>query len=863
MPSPTSHAVFRSGLSLLAAFALGLAGCGDDPPPDPPPSGLVCPVEFSFRPTMTATSVLVMGEWNAFDRVAHPLNGPDERGYFTGTFSIPPGEWGYAFLVGGVELLDPANPNKVQRDGEQYSLITVADCHKPNVKEVADSRHVSRSGAGRGALEVNLLRVAGAEETSLPNLEGTLERGDENGCALDSRPLEASEFSGDAEEVALNLTDLADGNYTVSVRAVGTAGSSQPLVIRFSIVTPASERPTVRVKAGTLSNARPAAGQGAFSVQVETTKAFGISSAVTVKARLRSPDDALTTCSFGRELTPNELATGDNWASATIHLSGLADGKYRVTLEASQGTGMPATLVLPFWIEAEKFDWRRSPIYMLMIDRFRDGDPSSNAKPTAGVPTSADFQGGDLQGVEAAIREGYFDSLGVKAIWLTPWQTQPDTWHPEMGGTKKIMGYHGYWPVKAREVDARFGGNAALASMVREAHKHGIRIIMDSVANHVSVEHEYFADPAKKDKWFRTGCNCGSGNGCGWDDTPGRYYCLFNAEMPDINWNVPEAKEQFISDFAWWGDTCDIDGLRGDAAKHMEPDGIKALATHMRNRYEQAGTKMLMYGESYTGNVDFLKEGMGPDKLDSQLDFPRWFAVPEPVFGRDANGLKTARDTVNWSNGEFGDWMVTFIGSHDDARFITKADEANRDKKGNKWEWLPEMPTAQRPYDRTYMAFLHLLTTPGIPLVYYGDEYGEWGGSDPDNRHFFKPESTLNTQQSGLLTRLRKVLEARAKLRGLGTGSLHDMWCNPDQWGASEGSLMAYARIDSDPKHSAIIVLNLKYESWTGVGVTVPSAVGWQNGTVIDAISGKEYSLANGSTTVDVEGRGGVILHLK
>jgi glycosidase len=176
------------------------------------------------------------------------------------------------------------------------------------------------------------------------------------------------------------------------------------------------------------------------------------------------------------------------------------------------------------------------------------------------------------------------------------------------------------------------------------------------------------------------------------------------------------------------------------------------------------------------------------------------------------------------------------------------------------------MPTDQRSYDRLWLAFVNLTTIPGLPLIYYGDEYGEYGGSDPDNRHFFRPEASLNDQEKSELARMRKLLTTRNTIKSLSRGSLEEMWCNSDAWGdpgAGGGDLMAYARPDADPKQSVVVVINLKYESWPGVTVNVPQDVGWSNGTVVDAITGHEWSLTNGSAQVDVDGRSGVVLKLK
>ena len=197
------------------------------------------------------------------------------------------------------------------------------------------------------------------------------------------------------------------------------------------------------------------------------------------------------------------------------------------------------------------------------------------------------------------------------------------------------------------------------------------------------------------------------------------------------------------------------------------------------------------------------------------------------------------------------------------ARFITKADPANRDRQGSQWDNLPGAPVGQHPYDRQYLAFAHLMTTPGAPLLYYGDEYGEFGGADPDNRHLMNREPNLWPEQRALLARMKRLLAARAELRGLRRGPLLDLWCNNEQWGQGSGNLMAYARPDADPRESAVVVLNLTTNTWTGVVVRFPPQLGWTQGTVRDALGQTTYPFSNSTVTVDVPARGAVVLHLQ
>jgi glycosidase len=220
----------------------------------------------------------------------------------------------------------------------------------------------------------------------------------------------------------------------------------------------------------------------------------------------------------------------------------------------------------------------------------------------------------------------------------------------------------------------------------------------------------------------------------------------------------------------------------------------------------------------------------------------------------------------------FGDKpMVRFNDSQDKPRFVTSADYDNNSLQNNQWDTqgLPKQPTDQRAYDRLFSAVLDLVTIPGVPLIYYGTEYGEYGASDPDNRHMLRTGNALDAQETSQLARTTKLLKVRSSLRGLGRGTLLDMWCNTNAWGSTGGDLMAFARVDIDPKQSAVVVLNLEYDPWDAtskwgrVVVNFPQQVGWTSGTVVDALSDNEWSFSGSSATVDVPARGGVILRLK
>lgn len=514
------------------------------------------------------------------------------------------------------------------------------------------------------------------------------------------------------------------------------------------------------------------------------------------------PDLAGATATLTHDDVTSSLSTGELLVDSTtgdvsIALGGLADGKYKLEVFAkSKGGAVSDPVRLVFWIEAEPFSWEGALIYMVMTDRYRDGDPTNNASATPGADPRGDFQGGDLEGLRQSIAEGKLDQLGVRAIWLTPFQTNPGGAYPASDGVHQVTGYHGYWPVKAREVEPRIGGEEALRALVKEAHAHGIRILQDFVLNHVHEDHEYVkAHP----EWFHTvdnGCVCGT-PGCDW--TEKALTCLFATYMPDINHTVPAANKQFTDDAIWWLDEMDLDGLRVDAVKHVEEVATRNLAAEVRETFESAGTRYFLMGETAMGwsdcpdpcndgNYGTISQYIGPKGLDGQFDFVLYHGVSYRTFAWGEKGLLHADYWVHHGLSKWpaGAIMTPYIGSHDTSRFATMADyrgqDAAHDKgiPGNQWNDTADPPADGEPYWRTRVGMAWLLTLPGAPLLYYGDEYGQWGGADPNNRMSWRDDTALSQDEKATLTFVRKLGQARRAIPALRRGDYQTLAVTED-----------------------------------------------------------------------------------
>lgn len=153
------------------------------------------------------------------------------------------------------------------------------------------------------------------------------------------------------------------------------------------------------------------------------------------------------------------------------------------------------------------FSWRNATVYFLLTDRFHNGDPNNdvNFGRTGKTGPLRGFAGGDLKGVTQKIKDGYFDQLGITAIWLTPVVEQIHGATDE--GTGMTYAYHGYWTKDWTALDPNFGTEQDLSEFVETAHAHGIRVLLDVVINHTGPVTPQ--DAAYPDSWVRLDPVCG------------------------------------------------------------------------------------------------------------------------------------------------------------------------------------------------------------------------------------------------------------------------------------------------------------------------------------------------------------------
>ncbi len=532
----------------------------------------------------------------------------------------------------------------------------------------------------------------------------------------------------------------------------------------------------------------------------------------------------------------------------TVSIKSPPPGKYGLELRIAGPGGAAVPLYLPIWIEAVPFDWRDSVLYFVMTDRFLDGD-KANSAPSGCLPdgSKANWLGGDWAGITQKIEAGYFDDLGVNALWLTAVVDNPDGCEPGAADGRTYTSYHGYFPSAQLTPESHLGTLAELQALSAAAHARGIRVMVDLVANHLHSSHPYVAEHTD-DGWFYPYGGCQNG---GFDNAP--LTCWFETYLPDLNYGNDAVVEAMTDMAVEWVRLADLDGYRVDAVKHMHPNFLRTLVWKLRRHAETVpGARFYTVGETFTGewgggfgpNETLIKAYVSPELLDGQFDFPLYWNVVK-AFARGETGLSTVADVVTQSQGYYGagSIMSAFLGNHDVPRFVSHAagqigDVWGNGSKDQGWNTPPGQPAGSDAYEKLGVAFAFLFTAPGIPLVYYGDEIGLAGSGDPDNRRMM-PWTGYADGQVALRDKVGQLGKARAALPALRRGGWKTL--------KADGDVLVYERSGAG---LATVVVGLN----RGAGSST-ATVSAQNGTYTEFLTGATATASGGSFSLDLAPR--------
>ncbi len=364
---------------------------------------------------------------------------------------------------------------------------------------------------------------------------------------------------------------------------------------------------------------------------------------------------------------------------------------------------------------------RDDVIYLIMPDRFADGD-TSNDQPGDAAPGTYDraapksYHGGDLKGVQQHLP--YLRDLGVTTLWLTPINENDNS----------SSDYHGYHAVDEYAVEDRFGTVHDYQELVAAAHKLGMKVLLDMVPNHVGpkspwatsqpvpgwlhgttqhhldTDYHYapVSDPHAVEANYISALN-------GW----------FANALPDLAQENPLVATYLLQNAYWWTETSGVDGFRIDTFPYVPRSFWAYYHKGLFATYPHFFTVGEIYDSNPTVTSYWAGGQTGFDGIDTGLttpfDFPMNAAIRDVVaHGAPATKIvEVLRQDRLYPHPEL---LVTFIGNHDMKRFLTDAGGSRQKLK---------------------LAFSLLATLRGIPELYYGDEIGMTGADDPDNRHDF------------------------------------------------------------------------------------------------------------------------------
>jgi glycosidase len=401
-------------------------------------------------------------------------------------------------------------------------------------------------------------------------------------------------------------------------------------------------------------------------------------------------------------------------------------------------------------------------MYFLMVDRFRNGDLKNDAPlKDKDVDKKLNFQGGDLSGIVQTIDNGYFKDLGINTLWISPITQNPkDAWNEYPAPHRKFSGYHGYWPLTLTTVDTRFGTADDLKELVRQAHGNNMNVILDFVSNHVHQECKIFKDhpdwatplilPNNK-KNIRL-----------WDEQ--RLTTWFDEFLPTLDLSKPEVCNMMSDSALFWIKSYELDGFRHDATKHIPEVYWRTLTKKLKNQVIIPDNRSLyQIGETF-GSRDLIGSYINPGELDAQFDFGLYFDARN-AFARENTSFKDLNYSLQESFSYFGEHslMGNITGNQDLARFISFASGAisfsENDQKAG-WERDIEVKDTAG-YARLASLIAFNMTIPGIPIIYYGDEFGMPGAGDPDNRRMMRFDN-LTPQEKRLKGTVTKLTHLRS-----------------------------------------------------------------------------------------------------
>lgn len=337
------------------------------------------------------------------------------------------------------------------------------------------------------------------------------------------------------------------------------------------------------------------------------------------------------------------------------------------------------------------FDWDEAVVYFMMTDRFFDGNESNNT--ASGTDTYGDnpglYHGGDFAGVTAKL--DYLQDLGVNTIWLTPIVKNIAGVTVTDEGKEDVpynAAYHGYWASDFTKLNPTMGTTEEFKTMISEAHKRGMRIMVDIVVNHAGYGTESTFADMLRDK------SVSEGDIKSWQ-----------SDLPDFATENADVRAKLVEWQTSWMKNYGVDYFRVDTVKHVDSTTWAAL----KNSTTEVNPSFKMIGEYYGAGYASNGSTLGSGQMDADLDFDFNDQATSFVSGN----ISSVEKFLSARNSALNNAYMTgqFLSSHDEDGF--KASLING--KGY---------TEDEATSAALVAATLQLTAKGIPVIYYGEEVG-------------------------------------------------------------------------------------------------------------------------------------------
>ncbi len=300
-----------------------------------------------------------------------------------------------------------------------------------------------------------------------------------------------------------------------------------------------------------------------------------------------------------------------------------------------------------------------------------------------------------------------------------------------------------------------------------------------------------------------------------------------------------------VDNAVWWLKETGADGFRHDAVKHVPNEFWRALTKEIKEKIEiPMNVKVYQIGETF-GDYDLVSSYVNNGQLSSQFNF-NLYNVAQAVFINQNDSFSSLDLEIKKNFDVYGPihYMGNIMDSHDKNRYMAYADG---DLRLEQWSAIEEgwnnPPQVDNPssYKKGELYYAYMFSIPGLPVIYYGSEFGMTGASDPDNRRMMKFGDELSEDEKEMLKNVRSISNLRLENSALRYGDFYTLYADEN----------IYTYIRSDVNQRIVVILN-KSENQQKVDLTLPEFYNTQ--MLKDLFSGQTYSVERNNVSVIMDG---------